>query len=859
MAVKKKVAPRRAPAKPAARTAPKPAVNGVARVADANYTAENITVLEGLEAVRKRPAMYIGNTAFEGLHHLVYEVVDNSIDEALAGHCKTIEVVIHADNSVSVVDDGRGIPVETQKQLKKSALEVVMTVLHAGGKFDRKTYQVSGGLHGVGVSVVNALSEWLHVEVRRDGRIHTQKYARGVPQGPVRSAGEARKTGTTVHFKPDTRVFEVLEFSWDTLASRLRELAFLNAGLKISLTDERKKPARESVWQAEGGVVAFVKSLNEKKTALHATPIGITREKDGVQVEAAIQYNDSYGETVLAFANNINTVEGGTHLIGFRAALTGTLNDYAQAKGWLKGEMTLSGDDVREGLTAVISVRLPEPQFEGQTKTKLGNSEIKGLVQSVVNDRLKTFLEENPGVARRIVEKGLLAAEAREAARKAKELTRRKGALDGGGLPGKLADCQEEDPERAELFIVEGESAGGTAKSGRNRRYQAILPIRGKILNVEKAKIDKMLSNEEIRSIITALGAGIGNEAVDPSKVRYRKIIIMADADVDGHHIRTLLLTFFYRQMKKLIDAGYIYLAQPPLYRVKRGKGERYIQNETEMDVFLVEAAAEGATLKTLEGRAITLSGDRLRETLIALIEAGRILGVLARKGVNTKTAFEYSDEKKPPLYEVETTAGKKLIYTAEEYEKYLAKFRPPAGTPAAKAGVKPGRRNGTGGKSGEELLKHKQQLVTGLTDLVDVVELARHLATLEKAGLSRKELTLDPEIGRGGRPVMRFAFTSEGGKKFEAATARDLIIQVRDLGQGGSTVQRFKGLGEMNAEELWATTMNPEQRVLLQVKLEDARKALADDIFAILMGDAVEPRRAFIQAYAAEVRTLDV
>ncbi len=856
MAVKKKAKAARA-GKPARPDLPV-AANGAAAApaAGSDYTAANITVLEGLEAVRKRPAMYIGNTAFEGLHHLVYEVVDNSIDEALAGHCKSIEVVIHPDDSVSVADDGRGIPVETQAQLKKSALEVVMTVLHAGGKFDRKTYHVSGGLHGVGVSVVNALSEWLEVEVKRGGKVWKQKYVRGIPQAPVKAYGEAKRTGTTVHFKPDPKMFEVLEYNYDTLATRLRELAFLNAGLKVSLRDDRKKPPRETVWQAEGGVSAFVKSLNANKTVLHATPILIQKEKDHIQVEAAIQYNESYGETILAFANNINTVEGGTHLIGFRTALTGSLNDYAQQRGWLKGEMTLSGDDVREGLTAVISVRIPEPQFEGQTKTKLGNSEVKGLVQSVVNERLKSFLEENPGVARRIVEKGLLAAEAREAARKAKELTRRKGALDAGGLPGKLSDCQEEDPALAELFIVEGESAGGTAKSGRNRQFQAILPIKGKILNVEKAKIDKMLSNEEIRSIITALGVGVGNEAVDPEKVRYRKIIIMADADVDGHHIRTLLLTFFYRQMKKLIDAGYVYIAQPPLYKMKRGRTERYIQSEEEMDQFLVEAASDGATLVMKEGRAGSFTGEKLAALLTALFESSRIVEHLRRKSVPVKTVFEYLDGNRVPTFEVETPAGKKLLYTDDEYEKYLAKFRTPV-----PRGAKPdeARTHAAGGKkTSEEVLKKKQEWITGLTDLAELKELARHLHTLDKLGVSRKELVRDAELVKG-RPVMRWVFTSESGKKAEAGTVHELIEAVRIIGKAGSTVQRFKGLGEMNAEELWVTTMNPEARVLLQVKVEDARRALADDIFSILMGDQVEPRRAFIQAYAAEVRTLDV
>jgi DNA gyrase subunit B len=825
-----------------------------ARAAERAYTAADITVLEGLEAVRKRPAMYIGNTSFEGLHHLVYEVVDNSIDEALAGHCKNIEVTISAGNTVSVSDDGRGIPVELHPQMKKSALEVVMCTLHAGGKFDRKTYHVSGGLHGVGVSVVNALSEWLEVEVRRGGKIHRQRYVRGSPTGPVKSSGEARRTGTTVTFKPDMKIFETDDFSWDILAARLRELAFLNAGLKITLRDERKRPARETIYQYEGGVVAFVKHLNDKKTALHAFPIAIQKEKDGVQVESAIQYNDSYGETVLTFANNINTIEGGSHLIGFRAALTSSLNDYAQQRGWLKGETTLSGDDVREGLTAVISIRLPEPQFEGQTKTKLGNSEIKGLVQSVVSERLKSFLEENPGVARRIVEKGLLAAEAREAARRAKELTRRKGALEGGGLPGKLADCQEEDPDLAEVFIVEGDSAGGTAKGGRDRRFQAILPIRGKILNVEKARVEKMLGNEEIRAIITAIGIGVGNAEVDVSKVRYKKIIIMADADVDGHHIRTLLLTFFYRQMRSLIEAGYVYIAQPPLYQVKRGRLERYIQGDREMDAFLAEAAAEGGTLSaSREGRSGSWSGKNLHGLLVELLEADRILGAMEKKEIAAEQALDYVDGRRIPIYEIETPDGKKLLYSHEEYDRLLLQFKN-AGKDGGKGNGKPGGRGakkkapkerGNGGTDAK--------VIPVMRDLGELDSLKGRLERLEKLGVTRRELVRPSGKGRA-----KYAYV-EGGKRAEAETLRGLVVLVREAARRGATIQRFKGLGEMNAAELWETTMNPEKRVLLKVRVTDARRALADDIFSILMGDAVEPRRAFIQAHAPEVRNLDI
>lgn len=846
--------------------APDTATAGPARSGE--YTAADITVLEGLEAVRKRPAMYIGNTASEGLHHLAYEVVDNAIDEALAGYCKNIEVTIHSDNSLSVADDGRGIPVETHAQMKKSALEVVMCMLHAGGKFDHKTYHVSGGLHGVGVSVVNALSEWLKAEVWRNGKIYRQQYVRGVPQGPVRASGQAKRSGTTVQFKPDTKVFEVTEFSFETLASRLRELAFLNAGLKITLRDERKKPLKEAVYQFSGGVSAFVKQLNANKTVLHAIPITIAKEKDRVQVEAAIQYNEGYGEQVLAFANNINTLEGGTHLIGFRAALTGSLNEYAQQRGWLKGEMSLSGDDVREGLAAVISVRLPEPQFEGQTKTKLGNSEIKGLVQSIVNERLKSFLEENPGVAKRIVEKGLLAAEAREAARKARELTRRKGALDGGGLPGKLADCQEEDPERAELFIVEGESAGGTAKNGRDRRYQAILPIKGKILNVEKAGVDKILSNEEIRSIITAIGIGVGNNDVDLAKVRYKKIIIMADADIDGQHIRTLLLTFFFRQMKQVLEAGYIYIAQPPLYKVRRGKAERYIQSEQEMDQFLLEAACDGASLVLRhDQRTVLYSGEKLKQLLSALFQADHLLDGLERKGVPAATALGYLQENKIPLYEVETPRGKKLLYSEDEYEKQLFQVRNALknntqdGAKEQASKAKRGRRRKAESKAaanGDAHAKRLQAFVISLKDLAVLRPLERHFKDLEKLGFSRKEFLRDETSSGRGKGSSRYVFAADG-KKHEADRVRSLMRIVREAGQRGVAVQRFKGLGEMNASELWETTMNAEKRVLLQVKLADARRTLADDIFSILMGDQVEPRRAFIQAYAAAVRNLDI
>ncbi|MBE0522125.1 MAG: DNA topoisomerase (ATP-hydrolyzing) subunit B [Candidatus Methanoperedenaceae archaeon] len=628
------------------------------------YGAKQIQVLEGLEAVRKRPSMYIGSTDSRGLHHLVYEVVDNSIDEALAGYCSDIEVFLRADNSVKVVDNGRGIPVDTHTKYNKSALEVVMTILHAGGKFDNNAYKVSGGLHGVGVSVVNALSEWLEVEVKREGKLYKQRYERGKPTKEVTLIGNTVGSGTCITFKPDSQIFETLDFSIETLSGRLRELAFLNKGVKISIKDEFKET--ETVFQYEGGIVSFVEYLNKNKTPLHDKPVYFQKQKDTTVVEIAMQYNDSYVENIHTFANNINTHEGGTHLAGFKAALTRVSNDYAKSKSILKGDSKFSGEDVREGLTAIINVKLTNPQFEGQTKTKLGNSEIKGIVETLVSDGLSEYLEENPAAAKNILSKALEAAEARNAARKARELTRRKNALEISALPGKLADCSEKDPARSELYIVEGDSAGGSAKQGRDRKFQAILPLRGKILNVEKARLTKILKNNEIRALITAIGAGIGDdEEFDIEKARYHKIVIMTDADVDGAHIRTLLLTLFYRYMRQLVEMGYVYIAQPPLFKVKKGKNEFYVYNEGEL-------------------------------------------------------------------------------------EKKLA-----------------------------------------------------------------------------------------------------------EIGRDGISLQRYKGLGEMNPKQLWDTTMNPDTRTVLRVTLEDA--IMADEMFTILMGDKVEPRREFIEKHAKDVKNLDV
>lgn len=794
------------------------------------YDATKIKVLEGLEAVRKRPSMYIGNTGIEGLHHLVYEVVDNSVDEAMGGYCENIEVIIHIDNSVTVIDNGRGIPTEMHPTQNRPAAEVVLTVLHSGGKFDNETYKVSGGLHGVGVSVVNALSEWLDLEVKRDGFVYQQRYERGNPATPLTVVGKTRKRGTKITFRPDREIFEDTEFSFDTLAHRMRELAFLNRGLEISITDERT--SKSSLFKYKGGIVQFVEHLNENKNPIHS-PVYISAEKNGTVLDVAIQYNDGYTENLFSYANNINTKEGGTHLIGFKAALTRTINNYAASNNLLKGE-TLLGDDIREGLTAVISIKLTNPQFEGQTKTKLGNSEIKGLVEAVVNERLGTFFEENPSIVKKIVEKALNAARAREAARKAKELIRRKNALDGGNLPGKLADCSEKDPAQCEIFLVEGDSAGGSAKQGRDRRYQAILPLRGKILNVEKARFDKILSSEEIRTLITALGTGIGEDDFDLSRARYRKVIIMTDADVDGAHIRTLILTFFYRQMLQLVESKYIYIAQPPLYKVTRQKTEQYIKDEAALNKYLIKIASEEVEVWEKERNAY-IKGEKLEKLLSKLVAYKGLIDQISKKqnDPDVISTLVQADIERDTLKDRTAVEG----IVARIRERFTSR--------------RPGDSIEVEVTSDEEHKSCKLEIEIRRAGVHQKMIIDEDFI----ASPEFKELkTLSPvRAGLGGPPYKVRLEDKEHTLESSAA----LLDFVMDVSKKGLNIQRYKGLGEMNPEQLWETTMNPETRTLRQVTLEDA--VLADEIFTILMGDQVEPRRKFIEQHAREVKNLDV
>jgi len=788
------------------------------------YTASDIKVLEGLEAVRKRPAMYIGDTSAYGLHHLVYEAVDNAVDEALAGYCDSVKVILHSDGSVSIGDNGRGIPVDTHKETGKAAAEVVLTVLHAGGKFEHSAYKVSGGLHGVGISVVNALSEWLEVEIRRGGKVWMQRYEKGgVPTGPLTAGEPTKKHGTIIKFKPDATIFEETTFSFDTLSNRLRELAFLNKGLKIVIEDERD--GRSHTFIYKGGIIEFIKHLNQNKTPIHPKVLYFEGKKGDIEVEVAVQYNDGYQESVFSFANNINTREGGTHLTGFRAALTGTLSSYAQNNGYLKNfKGGVTGDDVREGLCAVVSVRMPDPQFEGQTKAKLGNTDIKGLVQQIVNEKLAESFEEDPTTARKIVDKCVRAAQAREAARKARELTR-KGGRDDEGLAAKLADCSERDPQYRELFLVEGDSAGGSAKQGRDRKTQAVLPLRGKIINSEKARYDKVLGHNEIRLLISAMGTGIGTEEFDLTKLRYHKIILMTDADVDGAHIRTLLLTFFFRHMNAVIESGHLFIAQPPLFKVKKGKVEKYLMNEREFEDFFLSAWVAGARVK-VPGIKTPVTGDALLELLRAVSEYRGLFRKLARRGVPSDVLNELLRQKfrgnKRGVGHAEIAAA--VAAAAAAVDGYSIEARPGdtgdtqtiviAGPPAVSFST--------------ELFKS--------SDYVSLLELWDKLAGAAKG----------PTV-----------ILDEHDHETPVKSLDELWAVALDKSRHGASFQRYKGLGEMNPEQLWETTMNPETRTFLKVTMEDA--VGADAMFTVLMGDAVEPRRLFIEQHALDVANLDI
>ncbi len=809
------------------------------------YGADSIKVLEGLEAVRKRPAMYIGSTSKEGLHHLVYEVVDNSIDEASAGYCDNIVVKIRVDNSIVVDDNGRGIPVDIHKTEGVSAAEVALTKLHAGAKFSNDSYKISGGLHGVGVSVVNALSSTLDLEVRRDGHVYTQSYMNGVPTAPLEKVGKTKGRGTKITFKPSDEIFEETEFSFDVISNRMRELAFLNPGVKITLVDERMDKKSEFFYK--GGIVSFVEYLNRNKKVLHKNTVYVDGAREDCYVEVALQYNDTYTENTFSFANSINTTEGGTHLIGFRSALTRVFNNYAvNNKIFKDSKESLKGEDLREGLTCVISVKVKNPQFEGQTKTKLGNSEVKGLVEGIVYDKIGTYLEENPSVAKQLLNKALDASRAREAARRARELTRRKSALEVGALPGKLADCQERDPARSEIYLVEGDSAGGSAKQGRDRKNQAILPLRGKVLNVEKARFDKMLQNEEIKVIVTALGTGIGQGDYDVSKLRYHKVIIMTDADVDGSHIRTLLLTFFFRQMRELVERGYLYIAQPPLFKVSDRKNEIYIHNEEEMKAYVLENGVNKLQLCTENGSTIT--GNRLAGYLKKLI---RIESILAK--------FE-KEEKDREIIRI--LAGDPVL-TEGDFKSKEALTKVAKRT--AKAAV---------GGSIQSQLEFMENIVDYAVEEDQEHGLYKMIFTIKKDGRSAltcidKDTVRAPKFAESkallsqvtalGEAPYRVAAeeTTNGGKTVDLDSMSALIDYVVNTGKKGLTVQRYKGLGEMNPEQLWETTMNPEKRTLLQVRVEDAVEA--DEIFTTLMGDQVEPRRDFIYKNALHVSNLDV
>lgn len=804
---------------------------------DAAYDEKSIKVLGGLEAVRKRPAMYIGSTGPMGLHHLVYEVVDNAIDESLAGFCENIEVIIHENNSVTVSDDGRGIPVKEHPEKKRPTVEVVLTELHAGGKFENKAYKVSGGLHGVGVTVVNFLSKQLDIEIRRDGKIYRQTYDHGVPSTKLTVEGDTKETGTTITFLPDDEIFETTEFSFDTLSHRLRELAFLNAGIKININDERSGKSHN--FQYKGGMRSFIEYLNKARTPIHPKVIFFSGEKEGVIIDLALQWSESYSENLYSYANNINTTEGGSHVVGLKSALTRTINSYGTARGLLKE--SLQGDDVREGLTAVISVKLPNPQFEGQTKTKLGNSEIEGYVKTIVNEKLSNFLEESPAIAKRIVRKALDGARAREAARKARDIIRRKGALESSTLPGKLADCQETNPLLSEIFIVEGDSAGGSAKQGRNRRFQAILPIKGKILNVEKARLDKVLSNEEIRTIITALGCGIGATDFNAEKLRYSRIIIMTDADVDGSHIRTLLLTFFFRQMRALAENGNLYIAQPPLFKVKKGRKEQYLKDEAALQNYIFDSARSGLSV-TAGGRKTALQG----EGLIKLLKRGA-----AFKSIISRMEQRGKDRGLLNVLAFDESLGDARLESEEEAQSFTEKLEQDFIKAEAASG------SAHAASIASSIIPAEEDTPLSIVFAVRREGLTKE-TVIDKDFLASQELRELRRLAKAIKTAGEAPFVISGESiDYTAASFTELTDKILELGKKGLSIQRYKGLGEMNPEQLWETTMDPEKRVLLRVKIEDDVEA--DTIFTRLMGDSVEPRRAFIQEHALDTTNLDI
>jgi DNA gyrase subunit B len=788
------------------------------------YTAENIRVLNGFDAVRKMPSMYIGNTGIEGLHHLVYEVIDNSVDEALAGYCTNINVKINIDNSIVVEDNGRGIPVDIHKDFNKSAAEVVMTTLHAGGKFDKESYIISGGLHGVGVSVVNALSELLDLEIRRDGKVYHQRYRYGKPEKDLEIIGKTNKTGTKILFKPDDSIFKNIEFNFDILSKRLRELAFLNKGLFIRIEDERTDRSNEFYYK--GGIISFVEYINQNKNTITKI-IYFEGNKDDIYIEIALQYNDGYSENIFAFVNNINTYEGGTHVIGFKSGLTRCINNYAYTNNFFKNlKINLNGDDVREGLCAVINIKMFNPQFEGQTKAKLANSEVKGTIESFLNEKLSKFLEENPSQARKIIEKAIEAARAREAAKKAREITRKKSVLEGSSLPGKLAECQEKDPRLCELFIVEGDSAGGSAKQGRDRHYQAVLPIKGKILNVEKARFDKIISNEEIKTIVTALGTGIGKEDYNPNKLRYHKIIIMTDADIDGSHIRTLLLTFFYRQLPELIERGHIYIAQPPLFKVKRGKDEVYIKTEDELEKYILNKGIEGISLRSKDNGQI-ISGQKLFEFVLEVNKKDKIIEKIIKDKMDSNIILALAKEEDidnilfQSSYKIEEFLNKYMIrkYEIQDDQEHACK---------------------------KIIIYSKNHNEDVLYTLIDF----DFLNSPKFQGLRKTIIKLN-KIGNPPYDLL------ENDSIITFNQLSEITDYIKSRGRKGLLIQRYKGLGEMNPEQLWETTMNPESRTLLKIKIEDAIQA--DYIFTVLMGEKVDIRREFIEKNALIASNLDI